>query len=129
MKLTDPWFDAAFIGLINPETRGYSSHFDSQRPEAAIPFEEAQGLILWCPCGYGNREYPLEGGRPHAIVIPFHGRNVPDGFGPVSRDGNAHPRWTIAGGDSLENLTLTPSVDVGSPSCWHGWITKGEVTQ
>lgn len=126
-RLTHPWFDAAFIGRINPATRGYSSNFDSRRPEHAIPFAEAQGLILWCPCGFGKPAFPLEGGRPHAILVPFHGRGVPDGFGPHSRDRQSHPRWTIAAGTTLEDLTLTPSIDAGEPSCWHGFITNGEV--
>lgn len=29
-------------------------------------------------------------------------------------------------GNSLEDLTVTPSVDVGNDSCWH--ITNGEIT-
>ena len=125
MRLTDPWFDAAFIGRIDPGSRSYSSNFAEQKPEHAIPFAEAQGVILWCPCGYGKPEFPLDGGRPHAIIVPFADRGVPEGFGPVSKDGG-HPRWS-ASGTSLEDLTTRPSVAVGDPECWHGFITNGEV--
>ncbi len=39
-------------------------------------------------------------------------------------------------GDSFETLTLTPSIDytrfdngtLRDPTCWHGFITDGEVT-
>jgi hypothetical protein len=30
-------------------------------------------------------------------------------------------------GTGLSDLTLSPSVDVGEPSCWHGFIRNGEV--
>jgi len=33
-------------------------------------------------------------------------------------------------GTGLHDLTLSPSVDVGSKNskCWHGWIKEGNVT-
>ena len=123
MRLTDPWFEAAFVGRVSPDGRSYySAGFMKEGP--AMPFADAQGLILWCPCGYGNRAYPIDGARPHGLLVPFRDRGVPDGFGPLSRDGKTRPRWRIVGGDSLETLTLEPSIDAG---CWHGHITNGEI--
>jgi hypothetical protein len=62
-------------------------------------------------------------------MIPFaNPRNapaVPADHGPQSKlnpDG-PRPRW-IMSGTSLEDLTLTPSIDTG---CWHEYITLGEV--
>lgn len=122
-KLTDPWFEAHFYGEIT-ET---SYHFlDS--------IEGAQGLWLWCPCGFGRLEFPLEGPRPHGVCVPFQNpRNAlpcPPNHGPFSKKTGSHPRWTMSG-SSLEDLTLSPSIDVGGgrgdTSCWHGFITGGEV--
>lgn len=127
-KLTDPWFDAEFYG--EADDKGGHRHQGGQ-------IEGAQGLFLWCPCGYGKPEFPLEGGRPHGVMVPFaNPRNAPQlppNHGPQSaRDPAApRPRWQMQG-NGLGDLTTSPSVQVGSPSdntaCWHGYITNGEVT-
>lgn len=122
MKLTDPWFDAKFIG-------GYSADGKSHHELPSI--EGAQGVFFWCPCGYGKPEFPIDGGRPHGVEVLFaNPRNAPPpppDAGPHSKsDPSVHPRWTMSG-SSLDDLTCAPSVDVGNPSCWHGYITNGEV--
>lgn len=124
MRLADPWFEARFYGRVTED--GTMTTLDS--------IEGAQGLWLWCPCGAGKPEYPLEGGRPHAILVPFaNPRNapaLPSNHGPFSNRTNSHPRWTMTG-TSLDDLSCSPSVDVGGgaggTSCWHGFITSGEV--
>lgn len=120
VKLIDPWFDSEFYG----DATDYS--YRLQGPE----LDGAQGLFLWCPCGFGKPEFPLEGPRPHAILVPFANPRsapvAPGGHGPTSRDGSHRPRWTVSG-TGLEDLTLSPSIDVGTPSCWHGHVRNGEV--
>lgn len=121
-SLQDPWFEAEFYGQVT----------DSTYRRQGGEIEGAQGLFLWCPCGYGKTEYPLEGGRPHGLIIPFtNPRNapaVPPEHGPHSKnDPTKRPRWTMSG-TGLGDLTLSPSVDVGTPSCWHGHIQNGSVT-
>lgn len=115
LKLTDPWFDAEFYGHASVNTvRRQGGEIDG-----------AQGLILWCPCAYGR-----EDGSVHGLMIPFaNPRNAPElprDHGPTDRTGSHRPRWTMSG-TGLSDLTLTPSVDVGKDSCWHGFITNGEV--
>jgi len=121
--LTDLWFDAQFLGEMT--VTGHR-HIDG--------IEGAQGLFLWCPCGFGKSEFPLDGGRPHGVIVPFSNpRNAPQldpNVGPHTRnDPNSHPRWTMSDASvGLANLTLTPSIDVGAPtSCWHGFIADGQV--
>jgi hypothetical protein len=49
---------------------------------------------------------------------------------PRMRSAHGGPsRWTMSG-TGLHDLTLSPSVDVGSKNskCWHGWIKEGNVT-
>lgn len=137
-KLTDPWFEAHFI--YDAQSDGsYRLHHPDGSPTT---FAEAQGLFLWCPCGYnatdkdGQLKYPLDlslnHGRPHGVLIVFSNppSNIipPVNFGPTSKANKSiHPRWTVSG-NALDNLTLVPSVDVGDPSCWHGFITNGEVS-
>lgn len=124
VPLTDPWFEASFYGKVTPE--GVRHYLDS--------IEGAQGLHLWCPCGYGKAEYPLEGGRPHQVMVPFSNpRNAPQlpaNHGPIGRDGK-HPRWALdPASTEIGNVTVTPSVAVGhNPECWHGFITGGIVRE
>jgi hypothetical protein len=35
--------------------------------------------------------------------------------------------WTM-GGQTFEDLTLTPSIDVSAAGHWHGFITNGDVS-
>lgn len=120
-SLQDPWFEAQFYGRANDY--GYTLQGGE--------IEGAQGLFSWCPCGFGRAEYPLEGPRPHAIIVPFaNPRNVPavpEWHGPENKNGGARPRWTMSG-NGLGDLTLSPSIDVGTPSCWHGYIRLGRVS-
>jgi hypothetical protein len=138
-RLTDPWFEAEFYGEVNVDESYRIAHEDG----SPMTFKEAQGLFLWCPCGYGALDangverYPLDlslnKGRPHGVLIPFAnppcGILLPPNHGPVSsRDGVTHPRWVV-NGSGLHDLTVTPSIAVGNPECWHGFIRNGEVTR
>jgi hypothetical protein len=118
IKLIDPWFEAEFYGNIKP-----NGAFTRQKSIIG-----AQGLMMWCPCGYGKPEYPVEGARPHMIMIPFInpiGAPVaPDVHGPF-HDGRSL-RWTRSvEGIVLDALTIQPSINV--VGCWHGFITNSEV--
>lgn len=74
------------------------------------------GVIFLCPVH-----------RTHYIGVWF--ANPVDGGPPASADALPAPRWQRTG-DTIETLTLTPSVDAqpGNPSCWHGFITNGAIT-
>jgi Family of unknown function (DUF6527) len=123
MRLTDPWFEAEFYGQCT-DAGGFTLQGDK--------IEGAQGVMLWCPCGFNDPKYrEPNGGRPHAIIVPFaNPRNAPacpPNHGPQSRgDKNLRPRWQMSG-SSLADLTVAPSVAVGDPECWHGFIQGGEV--
>lgn len=134
--LDDPWFAARFYKAA---TAGGWCEGSAGGP---VPFSEAQGLRLWCPCGYGavlpdgSEAFPTDLshnlGRPHAILVPFanpaSGVPVPADHGPVGRDGKTRPRWS-ASGTGLHDLSTTPSIAVGPADreCWHGYITNGVV--
>lgn len=67
--------------------------------------------------------------KTHRVHVHF--ANPLDGEKPVERN----HLWTRTG-DSFDTLTLTPSVDytkydngtVRDLSCWHGFVSNGEVT-
>jgi Family of unknown function (DUF6527) len=117
-RLTDPWFAARFVTETTALGHRYTDSLDG-----------ADGVCFWCPCGYGRPEFPLDGARPHAVIASFANPRgapaAPPDAGSHSRDGKPS-RWTMSG-TGLADLTLSPSVDVGTPSCWHGWIVNGEV--
>jgi hypothetical protein len=132
-RLADPWFEAEFYIA---EGAGFRTLVDGRK----VALAEANGLFLWCPCGYGeldkdgNERYPLDlslnKGRPHGLLVPFAnppcGILVPSDHGPLSRDGSYRPRWAVSG-TGFADLTLQPSIAVGKVECWHGFITGGLV--
>lgn len=115
-KLTDPWFEAEFYGNAT----------DKSLRRQGAQIEGAQGLVMYCPCAYGR-----EDARAHGLIVPFaNPRNapaLPADHGPTRRHSDVHTRWEMSG-SGLDDLTLSPSIDVGEPSCWHGYIKNGEVT-
>jgi hypothetical protein len=121
-RLDDPWFEAEF--QKNTTAKGH---------EGTDSLEGADGIFLWCPCGYGKPGFPLDGARPHGLIVSFAN---PRGCPPAPPDagsrsaGGGPSRWTIVSGTGLSDLTLSPSVDVGSKTskCWHGFIQNGIVT-
>lgn len=117
-KLTEPWFEARFLRTNADGGHHFLDDLDG-----------ADGLFLWCPCGYNKLEFPLDGPRPHGIIVsfknPINAAEAPLNGGSQSRDGSPS-RWIVEG-TGLTDLTLRPSIDVGAPSCWHGFITSGEV--
>jgi hypothetical protein len=86
--------------------------------KAAEDVASASGLIMLCPgC------FEKNGGAvgTHSALLWFRARAVPTHLQP------GPGRW-YATGTSIENLSLTPSVVIGDPACWHGWIRAGETT-
>lgn len=131
MKLTDPWFEAEFVGHISE-----SGSFRRQGAD----INGAQAVLLYGPCCYG------QDAGAHGVIVPFaNPRNAP----PVPANFEPTPRWIMAG-SGLHDLTITPSVDCTAEKpehvearraagfkpgecsrgrmCWHGFITNGEVT-
>jgi len=120
VPLIDPWFDAAFL-------RETTARSTSCADPATI--QDADGLFLWCPCGYGKPEFPLAGGRPHGLHVsfsnPIGAQPAPPDAGSQSRNGGPS-RWQMSG-TGLADLTLAPSIATGEPECWHGYIQNGQV--
>lgn len=119
--LSDLWFEAQFTTKTTKEGHWCIDTLDG-----------ADGLLLWCPCGFGKAEYPLDGPRPHGILIsfanPINSPIVPQDAGSQSRrdaNGQRHTSRWIVSGSGLHDLTLSPSVDV---NCWHGHIINGVIT-
>lgn len=131
MKLTD--LDARFFGDATDRS---SMDRDS--------IEGAQGLRFQCPkCGEGKESGEEDGRRfligVHSIRICF---SNPRGA-PVASDafaGNA-ARWKIESGTSLDDLTLSPSINYDIPwkhpdtgveypsTCkFHGYIKNGDAS-
>lgn len=95
--------------------------------KVTVPLPEAQGLFLLCPVCFTKNNGPV---GTHGIDVTFRDRGAADHQGSHNRAG-VPSRWAVSG-DSFENLTLQPSIDISEPDgsgCgWHGHITNGEVT-
>lgn len=109
MKLTE--LEATFVGKYHEGT----DPADSTSHDELDSVEGAQGVMFVCPeCGN------------HSVLCWFKNpRNapiVPDSAFPKPG------RWTFTG-ETIETLTLAPSVDlsVGGVGClWHGWVKNGD---
>jgi hypothetical protein len=85
---------------------------------------EADMITFLCPACFEKNGGPV---GTHSVLVTFAGRNVPDDAG--SRNSKGEPsRWAIAGGSSLDDLVLTPSIllDAERPAAegchWHGFV-------
>lgn len=123
MKLRE--LDAIFLrherrfgGLPTDSPRGYNDilhHVDT--------LAEAHGISFICP-----KSFAANGGKAGAhrsALIWFSGSPVPLDMG-LNKE--CQPvRWQVASGDSLDNLTLTPSILEQDTLCqWYGFLTNGE---
>lgn len=128
MRLTDPKFAASFVrceetlGCRDPDCFIASPRPHDHRSYVRVAaLDDAQGVELHCPCGVGS-----------LIVLFSNPRRLPvagEKFGMRLRGNHAAPppRWQMVSGTGLHDLTLAPSISVGDPECWHGWIQNGEV--
>lgn len=105
MKLKD--LDAHFVGAGG---EGITNADGSPAPERT-----GVGLQFKCPCGGKHHEYDM-------VYVAFS--NPLDG-GPPFKNPN-QPTWHRTG-DTIETLTLTPSIQRMDPDgCrWHGFVRNG----
>lgn len=66
-------------------------------------------------------------GQRLAIAVHLDGTNMDPDPGNPQQWAAGENVWQIAGGDSFENLSLSPSVDVSARGHWHGHITNGDI--
>lgn len=139
MRLRD--LDAAFLDQVS---------VIGSRRLASESVDGAQGVLFQCPsCAAGKdvvADLEREGRRyvvgAHSIQVLFSNpRGVepaPADAGVTGADHTSHPRWQIEGGTSLDDLTLSPSINcdipwtddagVEHPSVckFHGYVKNGE---
>lgn len=78
------------------------------------------GITFACP-------HCHETGKRLAIAIHMDGTGIdPDPDNPQQFPADERI-WNITGGDSFENLSLSPSIDASASGHWHGFITNGEI--
>ena len=83
--------------------------------------EEADSVMFLCPKCYADNNGPV---GTHSIRVDFAGKNVPEDVCMHNGEGNAV--WWNASGTNINDLTLTPSIQILKCCGWHGWVTNGE---
>jgi hypothetical protein len=76
---------------------------------------EAEGIKFLCPYCFRKNNGAV---GTHSIIIWFEGRGAPPEWEPL-------PRWRVSG-TGYGDLTITPSIL--DSECWHGYVTKGEIS-
>jgi hypothetical protein len=85
-------------------------------------FENRHGMGLSFECPHCvRREAETGDKRVQRLGVWFS--NPIDGLAPTD---DAHHLWNRVG-ETLENLTLTPSIDASADGHWHGFITGGQM--
>lgn len=80
-----------------------------------------QGVTFLCPCAKCLAN-PAQQTRLGVSFI-----NPVDGGAPMSPVAANGYQWRRKG-ETLETLTVLPSIDVSAAGHWHGFITDGEIT-
>ena len=85
---------------------------------------EAQGILFLCPLCFINNNGAI---GTHSVLISFANRGVTDEQG--SKNSSGQPsRWNIIGGTGLNDLQLSPSINLDISDCkWHGFIGNSGV--
>jgi hypothetical protein len=90
-------------------------------PVATLP--EAHAVSFLCPQAYAKNGGPV---GTHSVMVAFEGSPVPPH---LCGGKNGPTRWK-ASGTSIEDMTLTPSIqEVDDGLCsWHGFVTNGDAS-
>lgn len=94
-------------------------HVDGiQRTYAPVAtLAEADGIWFICPkCAATDG---------HQVRVGFYGKAVPGTYG-YNKDGQP-VLWTVAGGSTLDDLQLTPSILIQGGCDWHGFVGSSGV--
>jgi hypothetical protein len=112
----------------------------------ALSIDGMQGVTFQCPsCGAGCERGEEDGRRflrgAHYILVMFSNPRGVEAAPPdahLRNDGTPNPQWKIESGSSLDDLTLSPSINCDVPwkdadgvehpsSCkFHGFIKNGD---
>lgn len=122
MRLRD--LDAWFCADANPTERSY------RRQEGIAG---AQGILFQCPkCAVGCEPGEEDGRRffrgAHYILCWFS--NTGGGvFAPAADVFTPSPRWRLESGTSLDDITLSPSIQIVGGCAWHGFVRNGSAVE
>jgi len=82
---------------------------------------KADSVMFLCPLCFEKNK----GKRgTHSVRVDFVGGRVPDDVCIKNEEGKP-VRWTAVG-TTIDDLTLTPSIQILHGCKWHGFVTKGD---
>ena len=120
MKLTE--LDPHWVAIHRWDDANGTQHFPAYGPPEG---KRIGGISFMCPvhskhCEACHQLLP----ESHRLVVWFE--NPADGLPP---EATATHRWTRSG-ETFEAMNLMPSINaqVADPTCWHGFITNGEIS-
>lgn len=101
--------EGRFIRLISTDGQ-------SERLQIVDEIQDAQGVWFLCPKCYEKNGQSNEG--THMVLLWFRNRGVPIAAPP------GPGRWE-ARGNTLDALSLDPSISLEGGCGWHGYIREG----
>lgn len=111
-----------------PTLRELKAGFRKYRPEPGsggiyeprATLAEADGVRFLCPKCYQGPQFP------HPVFIGFEGRATPGTYGHNSK--GEPVLWQLVSGSSLDDLVLSPSIQIEGGCNWHGFVGSSGVT-
>jgi hypothetical protein len=82
--------------------------------------KEADAVSFLCPLCFKKNKGKV---GTHRVRIDFRGRNVPDEHVMHNEEGKP-VRWQVTG-NTLNDLSTTPSIQIIGGCKWHGYVTNG----
>lgn len=101
MRLTD----------LNPRFLRAGGEGISLADGSPAPERHGVGIIMDCPCGNADEN--------HQLYVPF--------LNPIDGGPTIEPNGWQRTGDTVDTLTLAPSILRHGACKWHGWIRDGAV--
>lgn len=82
---------------------------------------ESDGIFFLCPLCFSKNSGPK---GTHGVMVAF--TNAPDGSYMKNKEGR-WPKWSVVGGSTLDDLQLSPSIQLLSGCNWHGFLGNSGV--
>lgn len=89
--------------------------FDVDCYSPVVSLADADMVVFFCPKCYAAND---GGVGTHVVHVELEGRSCPPSK-------NCGVRWSFSG-TSLENLTISPSIQCVGGCAWHGFVENGQ---
>lgn len=106
-----------YLGRKMPDGTTQWGGFETTYLKTVETLAEADSIRFLCP-----KCFEANSGKvgTHSVHVSFEGRGV-------SKEDDPNPRWKIDGGSTLDDLRVSPSIQLLGGCNWHGYVGHGNI--